>query len=145
MWTWPLKMNLTGTATVIVGTILVVGAAGAWIKDNAEESCNANWQVALSKAEKEFLTRTEKYATRIRELEKQTLETEARVTAEVEQRLAETERQREVTPLSADCDKCRIPNDWIWVRPDGTPGAVQGRTTTQSRRAAPNEGGPPKK
>ena len=135
MWTWPFKISPFGIGTIVAGVVVVSSSLAAWMIEDKVSACNAGWEWKIADANlrlKEAVTKSE---AKIRELEGQLRDAEEKALVQAKVDEHTLEKQRESDKLPVDCNKCRVPNSWIWVREGAATGSnAPGRTTVQSRR-----------
>lgn len=113
---WPLNLNFMGTATIVAGMVVAVGAAGAWMREDGIHDCNAAWELRLAKANESIVRDLAIKQQKLEELQRILAATEAeaaRLNGENNDLLA---KQRSSVPLSSACLACRIPNERLWLR-----------------------------
>lgn len=118
---WP------GVAIAAVSIFVVGGGLLVLTHEDAVRTCNAKWELSISEAnlkrEKDVGDANE----RIRVLEQSLVKViEERNALQVDQ-VKILEKQREATPLSEDCTRCRVPWGRVWVRrgSKGGPGGAE--------------------
>ena len=135
MWTWPFKISPFGIGTVIAGVVVVGSSLAAWLVDDKVSACNAGWEWKIADANLRLKEATTKADAKIAELEGKLRDAEEKALVQAATDKVVLEKQREDEKLSVDCNKCRVPNSWIWVRKgDATGGVDKQRASTQSRR-----------
>jgi len=110
--------KLTLPLMLLLGVVFVMSAAAAWMREDGIRDCTVQWELKLASEtlslKNRVLAAQQEHAALLGKLR----EAEDKLT-EVQNANATTlAKQKEDFPLSADCSKCRIPNERIWVRPD---------------------------
>lgn len=106
----------TGYGTILVGGLMIMGAAATWLAEDAKSRCDTSWELKLSQESLKLQALAAERGTKITELEAKLKESEEQKQAEALASAKELEKQREKIPLSKACNECRVPNDRIWLR-----------------------------
>lgn len=131
-----------GIGTLILGIIVALAAAASWMREDALNDCNTQWELKLAKANQELHNKIGEKNLKITALEKKLLEVDAALAAAVDLNRRALEKQRETVPLSDACTACRVPNERLWLRRPakiGVEGGVEGggRSASSAGSEAP--------
>lgn len=109
-----------GTTTLVVGVLVAVGGIAGWLREDALNDCNVKWELQIAKRSAALKEQVANAEIAMKSLELRLAEAlrEAEVSKANETKALE--KQRENTPQTADCAKCRIPNERIWLRRNQT-------------------------
>jgi hypothetical protein len=119
--------QLTGVATILAGLMVGIGGLAAWLRDDAVKECNLGWELTHAKRTAGLKDQVEKQTLALKSLELKLTEAQADAERAREGEKVALEKQREAMPSTADCVKCRIPNERIWLRrSSGAPKASGG-------------------
>lgn len=148
MWTWPLKgIGATGVAMAFLGQFVVMSVAAGWLREDGIEDTNRKWEKEIAKQNKGFEKVILERNTAITKLQTRLATLEEEATKVAAKEAEQLERQQDATELSAECRKCRIPNEWVWVRestparkPGGAESGPQSRATVEGRREPAKKG-----
>lgn len=110
-------------ATIVAGVLVISSAAIGWLREDAVNDCNAQWELKLAKANGELKERLAKQEIAFADLQNKLRDVQVAEEASRNENLNLLEKQRETVPLSQACISCRIPNERIWVRRDKGSGA----------------------
>ncbi len=114
--------GLSGPVIWILGITFLAGGAATWLREDAINDTNAKWEAKASMAALAAHNEVTEKQLEVERLQK-TLALKEKETDEKVKADAEALRQQAADfPLSADCMRCRIPNERIWVR--GTEGVA---------------------
>jgi hypothetical protein len=123
---WPFNLKLGAQLTTYAGIALAATAALAWVREDAKRD-------ALAEVQAEFQVQTAELKTQLAvkesklKLLQNVLETTEKEAARLQsESKVVLEKQRETIPLSESCDKCRIPNERLWLRGKAAPTSVKG-------------------
>lgn len=114
--------GLSGPIVWILGITFVAGGAATWLREDAISDTNAKWEAKAAQAALAAHNQVAEKQLDIERLEKILALKEKEADEKVKADAEALSKQAADFPLSADCLKCRIPNERIWVR--GTQGVA---------------------
>ena len=109
-----------GMATLAVGLLVGVGGIAGWLREDALSDCNARWELEIAKRNASLRDAVSKAEIKLKGVELKLADALRDAEAAKISEAAALEKQRAETPQSADCSKCRVPNERIWLRRDRT-------------------------
>ena len=107
-----------GKLTMLLGLIISVSAAGAWLREDAKNDCNQEWELKIAKGNEKLTLELAAKRLRIEDLEQRLIQAANIIDATRSENVSLLEKQREATPQSQSCLACRIPSDRVWLRSD---------------------------
>lgn len=106
------------TPLIFAGVVLFgAAAAAAWMRDDAIQDCNMKWELRLTAETLALKTRAAEAQAAVDALATKLANTEAQLKEKHDAEKESLAHQKADFPLSADCAKCRVPNERIWLRP----------------------------
>lgn len=140
MWTWPFKISPLGIGTIIAGVVVVSSSLAAALVNEKVETCNAQWSVKILEREQAMALLRADMQERIDALVEKVRVAEEEANLKSVTDAVTVEKQRESDKLSDNCDKCRVPNSWIWVLPGKAGDKDQSRPAAASGRVPAKTG-----
>lgn len=108
--------GLSGPVVWILGITFIAGGAATWLREDAINDTNAKWEAKAAQAALAAHNQVAEKQLEIERLEKTLALKEKEADVKAKEEAEALSKQAADFPLSADCLKCRIPNERIWVR-----------------------------
>lgn len=115
--------GLLGWGFLVGGSILALSASAHWLREDAFNDCNTAWELKVSKQNVELLASLAKRNGMILDLETKLFAMRERSEILAADNAKLLEKQREATPQTDDCKRCRVPNARIWLRNSAAAGS----------------------
>ena len=108
--------KIIGYSTVVMGVLVLFGAALGLVREDATNDCNVAWKSKIELQTANLRAQIAEQA-KVIALKDQQLEVAVKTADEAMAKAkVELETQRASNPLSVDCTRCRVPNQYIWLR-----------------------------
>lgn len=100
----------------IIGILFAFAGAATWLREDGISSSNTQWELRLSQEAAKAHNEVQEKQLVIERLQKKLALKEAEDAAKAEADKVALEKQQADFPLSAECMRCRIPNERLWLR-----------------------------
>lgn len=110
--------GLLGWVFVAGSMVLGLSASAHWLREDAFNDCNAQWELKIAKANASVLAGVAEKDRKIKDLETKLLSVADKADQMEKENALLLKVQRDGTPLGDDCKRCRVPNARIWLRPN---------------------------